>query len=253
MAPLELYQMRLHGHQLMPPVDRSGRRQSDTNPSYCRTDTPCCCGAARPFPLPCFDCLASVSWFGSFQDLPTPQAYAAGRRNRLESRWFCGILAAARIARRTRGSADQATMSSGKPPLDARKKSRQSGSELTELRQEHRDLDAAITAMVEFGRIDTIRIQRMKKRKLASEGPNQRARGSAPPRHHCLSNGGTRTGRSSCGAAARHYNPPPPLSSGQFVHHDRADAAGRHSHGQPIGLGDAAACGGHARFARHRP
>ena len=39
--------------------------------------------------------------------------------------------------------------------------------ELTELRQEHRDLDAAITAMVESGRIDTIRIQRMKKRKLA--------------------------------------------------------------------------------------
>ena len=39
--------------------------------------------------------------------------------------------------------------------------------ELTELRQEHRDLDAAITAMVDSGRTDTIRIQRMKKRKLA--------------------------------------------------------------------------------------
>jgi hypothetical protein len=39
--------------------------------------------------------------------------------------------------------------------------------ELTELRQEHRDLDAAIAAMVESGRIDSIRIQRMKKRKLA--------------------------------------------------------------------------------------
>jgi hypothetical protein len=39
--------------------------------------------------------------------------------------------------------------------------------ELTELRQEHRDLDAAITAMVDSGRMDTIRIQRMKKRKLA--------------------------------------------------------------------------------------
>ena len=39
--------------------------------------------------------------------------------------------------------------------------------ELTELRQEHRDLDAAISAMVESGRMDTIRIQRMKKRKLA--------------------------------------------------------------------------------------
>jgi hypothetical protein len=39
--------------------------------------------------------------------------------------------------------------------------------ELGELRQEHRDLDLAIAAMVESGTIDTIRIQRMKKRKLA--------------------------------------------------------------------------------------
>ena len=39
--------------------------------------------------------------------------------------------------------------------------------QLAELRQEHRDLDLAIAAMVESGGIDTIRIQRMKKRKLA--------------------------------------------------------------------------------------
>jgi hypothetical protein len=39
--------------------------------------------------------------------------------------------------------------------------------ELAELRQEHRDLDAAITAMAESNRPDTIQIQRMKKRKLA--------------------------------------------------------------------------------------
>jgi hypothetical protein len=38
--------------------------------------------------------------------------------------------------------------------------------ELVELRQEHRDLDAAISTMIESGKIDTIRIQRMKKRKL---------------------------------------------------------------------------------------
>lgn len=38
--------------------------------------------------------------------------------------------------------------------------------ELAELRQEHRDLDDAIAAMVDSGRADTIRIQRMKKRKL---------------------------------------------------------------------------------------
>ena len=34
------------------------------------------------------------------------------------------------------------------------------------LRQEHRDLDAEIEAIVQSGRIDTISIQRMKKRKL---------------------------------------------------------------------------------------
>ncbi|HVZ15229.1 MAG TPA: DUF465 domain-containing protein [Bauldia sp.] len=39
--------------------------------------------------------------------------------------------------------------------------------ELAELRQEHRDLDAAITAMAESARPDSIQIQRMKKRKLA--------------------------------------------------------------------------------------
>jgi hypothetical protein len=39
--------------------------------------------------------------------------------------------------------------------------------ELAELRQEHRDLDAAISAMTESGRPDSIQIQRMKKRKLA--------------------------------------------------------------------------------------
>ena len=39
--------------------------------------------------------------------------------------------------------------------------------ELARLQQEHRDLDAAIAAMVESGRTDTIRIQRLKKRKLA--------------------------------------------------------------------------------------
>lgn len=38
--------------------------------------------------------------------------------------------------------------------------------ELAELRQEHRDLDAAIHALAESSRPDTIQIQRMKKRKL---------------------------------------------------------------------------------------
>jgi hypothetical protein len=39
--------------------------------------------------------------------------------------------------------------------------------ELAELRQEHRDLDLAIAALIESGTADTIRIQRMKKRKLS--------------------------------------------------------------------------------------
>jgi hypothetical protein len=39
--------------------------------------------------------------------------------------------------------------------------------ELAQLRQEHRDLDLAIVAMSESAQMDTIRIQRLKKRKLA--------------------------------------------------------------------------------------
>ena len=39
--------------------------------------------------------------------------------------------------------------------------------QLARLHQEHRDLDAAIAFMVESGGADTIRVQRMKKRKLA--------------------------------------------------------------------------------------
>ncbi|MCP4383371.1 MAG: DUF465 domain-containing protein [Hyphomicrobiales bacterium] len=39
--------------------------------------------------------------------------------------------------------------------------------QLTALRQEHRDLDTAIDALVSSGPADTIRLQRLKKRKLA--------------------------------------------------------------------------------------
>ncbi len=39
--------------------------------------------------------------------------------------------------------------------------------EIAELRQEHRDLDTAIAVMAEAGGADVIRVQRMKKRKLA--------------------------------------------------------------------------------------
>jgi hypothetical protein len=39
--------------------------------------------------------------------------------------------------------------------------------QLVRLRQEHRDLDAAIAAMTDSDRSDPIRIQRLKKKKLA--------------------------------------------------------------------------------------
>lgn len=38
--------------------------------------------------------------------------------------------------------------------------------ELAKLRQEHRDLDAAIEALIETGRADHLQLQRLKKRKL---------------------------------------------------------------------------------------
>ncbi|MBH0239402.1 YdcH family protein [Methylobrevis albus] len=39
--------------------------------------------------------------------------------------------------------------------------------ELARLRQEHRDLDAAIDALTKLGNSDSLQIQRLKKRKLA--------------------------------------------------------------------------------------
>lgn len=38
--------------------------------------------------------------------------------------------------------------------------------EMDQLRQEHRDLDAAITALQSVGSIDQLQVQRLKKRKL---------------------------------------------------------------------------------------
>ena len=56
------------------------------------------------------------------------------------------------------------------PSGDRRTKSEeeeQIRNQLAELRQEHRDLDMAIESMISTGSSDTIRIQRLKKRKLA--------------------------------------------------------------------------------------
>ena len=41
------------------------------------------------------------------------------------------------------------------------------GAEIERLRQEHRDLDAAISALADMGAVDQLQIQRLKKRKLA--------------------------------------------------------------------------------------
>ena len=53
----------------------------------------------------------------------------------------------------------------GGRPMD--EEEREIRRQLAELRQEHRDLDLAIAAVIELGTADTIQIQRMKKRKLA--------------------------------------------------------------------------------------
>ncbi|MEO8668806.1 MAG: DUF465 domain-containing protein [Bauldia sp.] len=54
-------------------------------------------------------------------------------------------------------------MASGRISRDEEEELRR---ELLALSQEHRDLDLAIVAMVDSGKMDTIRIQRLKKRKL---------------------------------------------------------------------------------------
>jgi hypothetical protein len=56
-------------------------------------------------------------------------------------------------------------MASGSRPL-TEEAEQQVRRELAEVRQEHRDLDEAIVSMVDSGAIDSLRIQRMKKRKL---------------------------------------------------------------------------------------
>ena len=79
--------------------------------------------------------------------------------------------------------------------------------ELLALRQEHRDLDLAIAAMVDSGKMDTIRIQRLKKRKLVLKDRIAVARGPPPPRHHRLIG----KGRISTGPPARLAGRRPPM------------------------------------------
>ena len=67
--------------------------------------------------------------------------------------------------RPTTDAGGRGTMSSGGSRLAAEEEEA-IRREISELRQEHRDLDAAIAFMVESGGADIIRVQRMKKRKL---------------------------------------------------------------------------------------
>lgn len=48
--------------------------------------------------------------------------------------------------------------------IDEREKAKQD--QLSSLRQEHRDLDAAISALIQSGSHDMLQIQRLKKKKL---------------------------------------------------------------------------------------
>ena len=57
--------------------------------------------------------------------------------------------------------------------------------EFAQLKQEHADFDAAINAMIAMA-CDPLQIQRMKKKKLADQGPAGEARGPDHPRHHRL-------------------------------------------------------------------
>ncbi len=56
--------------------------------------------------------------------------------------------------------------------IDEREKAKQE--QLTRLRQEHRDLDDAISALVQSGSTDMLQIQRLKKKKLMLRDEIQR-------------------------------------------------------------------------------
>ncbi len=56
--------------------------------------------------------------------------------------------------------------------IDAREKAKQE--QLSQLRLEHRDLDAAISALVQSGSSDMLQIQRLKKKKLLLRDEIQR-------------------------------------------------------------------------------
>ena len=80
--------------------------------------------------------------------------------------------------------------------------------ELAELRQEHRDLDAAIAALAESPEPDTIQLQRLKKRKLALKDRIAALDDRLFP--DIIASRRT----TSCGAAKRPYNPPPSPRTG---------------------------------------
>ena len=61
--------------------------------------------------------------------------------------------------------------------------------QIERLREEHRDLDAAIEALRDAGQADQLQLQRLKKRKLLLRDKLAPARGPADARHHRLTAG----------------------------------------------------------------
>ena len=61
------------------------------------------------------------------------------------------------------------------------------------LRQEHRDLDAAIEALREAGQADQLQVQRLKKRKLLLRDKLASLEDQLTPGHHRMSVGSART------------------------------------------------------------
>ena len=189
---------------------------------------------------------ACVARFGLFQACQVPQPREAGRTKSLRK---CAVFV---VMFASKGSGRRGIRPGDHVIRQAADRGRGAHirRELAELRQEHRDLDAAIAAMVEFGRIDTIRIQRMKKRKLALKDRIAGSRiGSSPT---SLPDAMAAVMAGLLAVQRRVTIIPRPCFAPEHPHHDRADAAGRHPHGQPVGLGDAAPRRGYARFARHR-
>ncbi len=111
--------------------------------------------------------------------------------------------------------------------------------EFAKLKQDHADFDAAINAMIATG-CDPLQIQRMKKKKLALQGPAAHPGRQDHSRHHRLIRVGRCANRAIL-AAHRRF----PLSAAfppQGAGLEQQARRRRDHHGQPVRLGDDAPC-----------